>query len=73
MAETLASNAVCAVSTHHHHHLVQWRRLAAMTRTLAKGMLPTIIATGHLSLAKGLKATSAEKARGDAIVPMQGR
>jgi hypothetical protein len=32
-----------------------------------------IIAMGHLSLTRELKATRAEKARGDAIVPAQRR
>jgi hypothetical protein len=44
-----------------------------MTRALVVGMLATIVATGHLSLTRGLKATSAEKARGDAIFPVQRR
>jgi hypothetical protein len=44
-----------------------------MTGALIVGMLPTIVAMGHLSLTKGLKATSMEKAMGDAIVPAQRR
>jgi hypothetical protein len=32
-----------------------------------------IVAMNHLSLTRGLKTSSAEKARGDAIVPTQRR